>query len=139
MLMYYKIVAIILQKLIAMLILQIVSVFSLVSCHMHFHKKHSIIFTSAWTATCLGCACSVPSQIVDGSLMHYEVWKGAIKIDLKARSNGSNIIQHCWMQHVRSVWTPCWMMMVDLGQVCFVTFSLPISVQPCWTNNIWRC
>jgi hypothetical protein len=35
----------------------------------------------------------------------------------------SNIIQHCWMQHVGLVWTLCWMMLNNVGR-CWLEFKL---------------
>ena len=44
----------------------------------------------------------------------------------------SNIIQHCWMEHVESVRTSCWVMMVDqTDPTCW--FNI---IQHCWMQHV---
>ena len=49
----------------------------------------------------------------------------------------SNIIQHCWMQHVGLVWTLCWMMLEDVGLILNLVKTF---VQHCATfeEYVWR-
>ena len=116
---------------------QILRAVELSTCYFKFKSPLSTEhYCNADNAVCTVKSVSLFTKPpLTGVIMTLRVWKRALPnvvwvFGVKARPNGCNIVQHCWIQHVAR----CWMMLNEVWFPSNIVFNI---VQHFFSFQVW--